>query len=78
MWLQEWYYLACVCGLQFIECLVPEAVFKSQSFDINVDLCELHTIYWLKMLNNTMMTAFTRKCFKYFLIPSVFNNMLEI
>jgi hypothetical protein len=27
--LHEWYYLACVCGLQFIEGHVPGAVFKS-------------------------------------------------
>jgi hypothetical protein len=56
--LHEWYYLACVCGLQFIECRIPEAVFKSQSFDLNVELFELHTIYQLKMLNITMMTVF--------------------
>jgi hypothetical protein len=34
--LHEWYYLACVCDLQFIEGRVFEAVFKSQSSDINV------------------------------------------
>jgi hypothetical protein len=27
--LHEWYYLACVCGLQFIEARIPEAVFKT-------------------------------------------------
>jgi hypothetical protein len=27
--LHEWYYLACVCGLQFIEGRIPEAIFKS-------------------------------------------------
>jgi hypothetical protein len=30
------YYLTCVCGLQFIEGHIPEAVFKSQSFDLNI------------------------------------------
>jgi hypothetical protein len=49
MWLlkrlHEWYYLACVCGLQFIEGCIPEVVFKSQSFDLNIELFELHTIY---------------------------------
>jgi hypothetical protein len=54
----EWYYLACVCGLQFIEGRVPEMVFKSQRFDLNIELFELHTIYRLKMLNITMMTVF--------------------
>jgi hypothetical protein len=34
--LHEWYYLACVCDLQFIECRIPEAVFKSRSFDLNI------------------------------------------
>jgi hypothetical protein len=27
--LHEWYYLACVCGLQFIKGCIPEVVFKS-------------------------------------------------
>jgi hypothetical protein len=53
--LHEWYYLACVCGLQFIEGDIPEAVLKSQSFDINIELFELHTIYRLRMLDITMM-----------------------
>jgi hypothetical protein len=43
--LHEWYYLACICGLQFIEGRITEAVFKSQSFDLNIELFELHTIY---------------------------------
>jgi hypothetical protein len=33
MWLMrrlhEWYYLACVCGLQFIKGCIPEVIFKS-------------------------------------------------
>jgi hypothetical protein len=45
MRLQEWYYLACICGLQFIEGRVPEAVFRCQSFELNVKLFKLHTIY---------------------------------
>jgi hypothetical protein len=56
--LHEWYYLVCVCGMQFIESHIPEAVFKSQIFDLNVELFELHTIYRLRMLNITMMTVF--------------------
>jgi hypothetical protein len=56
--LQKWYYLECVCGLQVIEGRVPEAVFKSQSFDLNIELFELHTIYRLRMLDITMMTIF--------------------
>jgi hypothetical protein len=36
--LHEWYYLACVCGLQFIEGRVLEAVFKSRSFYLNIKL----------------------------------------
>jgi hypothetical protein len=53
--LHEWYYLACVCGLQFIDGRIPEAVFKSRGFDINIRMFELHTIYWLRMLDNTLM-----------------------
>jgi hypothetical protein len=56
--LHEWYYPTCVCGLQFIECCIPEAVFKSRSFDLNIELFELHTIYQLRMLDITMMTIF--------------------
>jgi hypothetical protein len=56
--LHEWYYLACVCGLQFIEGHIPEAVFKSQSFDLIIKLFELDTIYQLRMLDITMMTVF--------------------
>jgi hypothetical protein len=55
--LHEWYYLVCVCGLQFIKGRIPEAVFKSQSFDLNIEMFELHTIYRLRMLNITMMTV---------------------
>jgi hypothetical protein len=43
--LHESYYLACVCGLQFIEGHIPEAAFKSRNFDLNIDLFKLHTIY---------------------------------
>jgi hypothetical protein len=56
--LHKWYHLACVCGLQFIECHIPKIVFKSQSFDINVKLFKLHTIFGLKMVDITMMTIF--------------------
>jgi hypothetical protein len=55
--LHEWYYIACVCGLQFIKGRTPEAVFKSRSFDLNIEMFELHTIYRLRMLNITMMTV---------------------
>jgi hypothetical protein len=67
----------CVCGLQFINGYVPEAVFKSQCFDLNIELFELNTIYWLRILDITMMTVFARKCFKYFLISSVFKNIVR-
>jgi hypothetical protein len=56
--LHEWYYLACVCGLQFIEGRVPKAVFKSQSFNLNIELFELHTIYQLRMLGITKIIVF--------------------
>jgi hypothetical protein len=55
--LHEWYYLPCVCGLQFIESCVPEKL-KSQSFDLNIELFEIHTVYQLRMLDIIMMTVF--------------------
>jgi hypothetical protein len=55
--LHEWYYLACVCGLQFIEGCIHEKVFKNRSFDLNIKLFEIHTIYRLGMLDITMMTV---------------------
>jgi hypothetical protein len=55
--LHEWYYLASIYGLQFIEGHIPEVVFKSRSFDLNIKLLELHTIYRLRMLNVTLMTV---------------------
>jgi hypothetical protein len=55
--LHEWYYLACICDLQFIKGRIPEAVFKSRSFDMNIEIFELHTIYRLRLLNVTMMTV---------------------
>jgi hypothetical protein len=36
---------------------IPEAIFKSQIFDINIKMYELHTIYRLRMLDITMMTV---------------------
>jgi hypothetical protein len=55
--LHEWYYLAYVCGLQFIEGRIHEKVFKSRSFDLNLELFKLHTIYRLRKLGITMMTV---------------------
>jgi hypothetical protein len=42
--------------LQFIEGRIHEEVFKSRSFDLNIETFELHTIYRLRMLDITMMT----------------------
>jgi hypothetical protein len=56
--LHEWYYLACVCDLQFIEGHILEMDFKSRSFDLNIELFELHTIYQLRMLDITMLSVF--------------------
>jgi hypothetical protein len=56
--LHEWYYLVCVCGLQFIKNRIPKVVLKSRSFDINIKLFELHTIYRLRVLDITMMIVF--------------------
>jgi hypothetical protein len=43
--LHEWYYLVCIYGLQFIKGCISEAVFKSRSFDLNITLFKIHTIY---------------------------------
>jgi hypothetical protein len=45
----------------YVTCNLSKVVFmkrffKSQSFDLNIELFELHTIYRLGMLNITMMT----------------------
>jgi hypothetical protein len=53
--LHEWYYLECICGLQFIKGCIPEAVFKSRSFVLNIEMFVLHTIYRIRMLDITMM-----------------------
>jgi hypothetical protein len=49
------YYLACVYVLNFIEAKIPEDIFNTIGFDLNVELAELHTIYHLQMLGITMM-----------------------
>jgi hypothetical protein len=53
----EWYYLACVYGLNFIEAKIPRDILNTLDFDLNVELAELHTIYHLQMLDITMMTV---------------------
>jgi hypothetical protein len=52
----EWYYLASVYGLNFIEAKILVDIFKTSDFDLHVELVELHTIYRLKMVDITMMT----------------------
>jgi hypothetical protein len=53
--LHQWYYLACVYGLNFIEAKIPRDIFNSTGFDVNVKLVELHTIYRLQMLDIIMI-----------------------
>jgi hypothetical protein len=55
--LHEWYYLACMYGLNFIEAKIPRDTFNTSSFNLNVELAELHTTYHLQMFNITMMTV---------------------
>jgi hypothetical protein len=54
--LHKWYYLVCVYGLNFIEAKIPGDIFNTSSFELNVKLAELHTIYHLQILDITMMT----------------------
>jgi hypothetical protein len=51
----EWYYLACVYELNFIEAKIPRDIFSTLDFELNVELAKLHTISHLQMLNITMM-----------------------
>jgi hypothetical protein len=51
----EWYYLACVYGLNFIEAKILVDIFKTSNFDLHVEISKMHTIYHLKMLNITTM-----------------------
>jgi hypothetical protein len=53
--IHEWYYLACIYGLNFVEAKIPRDIFNTLDLDLNVKLAELHTIYRIKMLNITMM-----------------------
>jgi hypothetical protein len=62
--LHEWYYLACICGLQFIEGRIPEAIFMSRIFNLNIERFKLHTIYQFRMLDITMMTVFCTQVFQ--------------
>jgi hypothetical protein len=54
--LHQWYYLACVYGLNFIEAKFPRDIFNTTCFDLNVEFAELHTIYRPQMLDIPMMT----------------------
>jgi hypothetical protein len=55
--IHEWYYPACIYGLNFIEAKIPGDIFNTLDFDLNVELAKLHTIFHLKMLDITMMTV---------------------
>jgi hypothetical protein len=44
-----------VSGLNFIEAKIPGDIFNTSSFELNVELAELHTIYPLQILDITMM-----------------------
>jgi hypothetical protein len=55
--LHEWYYLACVYGLNFIEAKISGDIFNTSSFDLNVELAKLHIIYHLQMRDITIMTV---------------------
>jgi hypothetical protein len=53
----QWYYLACIYGLNFVEAKILRDIFNTLDFDLNVELAELHTVYCLQMLDITMMTV---------------------
>jgi hypothetical protein len=70
----DWYFLAYVYGLNFVEVKIPRDIFNTLDFDLNVELSKLHTIYRQQMLDITMMFC---KCYKYFLILCVLNNIVR-
>jgi hypothetical protein len=47
MTIEEWYYLACVYELNFVEANIPGDIFNTLDSDLNVKLAELHTVYHL-------------------------------
>jgi hypothetical protein len=53
----EWYFLACVYELNFVEAKIHGDIFNTLDFDLNVELVLLHTIFHLQMLDITMMTV---------------------
>jgi hypothetical protein len=53
----EWYYLACVYGLNFVEAKIPGDIFNTLDFDLYVELAKLHTVYHLQILDITMKTV---------------------
>jgi hypothetical protein len=53
----EWYFLACVYELNFVEAKISGDIFNTLDFDLNVELAELHTIFRPQMLDITMMTV---------------------
>jgi hypothetical protein len=55
--LHQWYYLACVYRLNFIEAKIPGDIFNTLDFDLHVELAKLHIVFHLKMLDITMMTV---------------------
>jgi hypothetical protein len=73
----EWYYLVCVYGLNFVEAKIFRDIFNTTNIDLHVELIEMHTIFCLKMLDITMMTSGACKCYEYFLISSVLNNIVR-
>jgi hypothetical protein len=53
----EWYYLACVYRLNFVEAKIHGNIFNTLDSDLNVILAELHIVYHLQMLDITMITV---------------------
>jgi hypothetical protein len=55
--LHEWYYIACLYGLNFIKSCIPGDIFKTSDCDLHIELGKLHTIYCLRMPDVTMMSV---------------------
>jgi hypothetical protein len=53
----DWYYIACVYELNFIEAKIHGDIFNNLDFDLHVELAELQTIFHLIMLGITMLTV---------------------
>jgi hypothetical protein len=59
--LHEWYFLACVYGLNFIEAKIPGDIFNTLDFDLNVKLVKLY--YDNRLVHVSVINIFSVQMF---------------